>query len=174
MTEQGLLTVEEVASYLGMSPCTVYRQANKNEIPFIKLGSRLRFRRAEIDDWLAKRQRRPIVDPRITLNIPPAHAISSSGGISGMPTKGKAKSRLNFGIGAIYVRKSKSGSQRYYLDYSDNGKRIQRVCKKAASFEDAYSELRRTVLREHDKKRATFSAFADDYLEDYAKPTKKS
>jgi integrase len=88
--------------------------------------------------------------------------------------KAKTKTRRNFGIGAIYVRKSKSGSPRYYLDYSDAGRRIQRVCKKAASFEEAYAELRRAVLREPGRKRAAFRDFAEEYLEDYAKPTKKS
>lgn len=90
-----------------------------------------------------------------------------------MPT-GKFKSRRNFGFGAVYVRKSSSGNARYYLDYFDNGKRIQRVSRKAASFEDAYAELRQVVFKEPEKKRVSFSTFADEYLEDYAKPTKKS
>jgi len=88
--------------------------------------------------------------------------------------KGKSISRLNLGYGAIYVRKSRSGIPRYYLDYSDAGKRIQRVCKRASSFEDADHELRRVVSKEPEKKRAAFCIFADEYLEDYAKPTKKS
>ena len=88
--------------------------------------------------------------------------------------KGKFKSRHNFGFGAVYVRKTSPGNPRYYLDYVDNGKRIQRVCRRATSFEEAYWELRRAVLKELEKKRASFSAFADEYLEDYAKPGKKS
>jgi|GEM_PF-3286026 len=61
--------------------------------------------------------------------------------------KGKFRSRHNFGFGAVYVRKSSSGNPRYYLDYLDNGKRIQRVSRRAASFEDAYMELRRAVFK---------------------------
>lgn len=88
--------------------------------------------------------------------------------------KGKFKSRRNFGFGAVYVRRSCSGNPRYYLDYFDHGRRIQRVCRRATSFDDAYLELRRAVLKEPEKKRAAFTAFADEYLEDYAKPGKKS
>ncbi len=62
--------------------------------------------------------------------------------------KGNNKAHRNFGFGAIYVRKSHSGNARYYLDYFDNGKRIQRVCKRAGSTEEAYHELRKAVFKE--------------------------
>jgi integrase len=88
--------------------------------------------------------------------------------------RGKFKSRQKFGFGAVYVRKSRSGNPRYYMDYVDHGKRIQRVCRRATSFEEAYLELRRAVFKELEKKRIAFSTFADEYLEDYAKPGKKS
>lgn len=38
---QGLLTVKEAASYLGVSPCTVYRCVEGSEIRFIKKPSAL-------------------------------------------------------------------------------------------------------------------------------------
>lgn len=88
--------------------------------------------------------------------------------------KGKFRSRRNFGFGAVYVRKSSSGNPRYYLDYLENGKRIQRVSRRATSFEDAYLELRRAVFKEPEKRRVAFEVFADEFLEDYAKPAKKS
>jgi integrase len=95
------------------------------------------------------------------------------GGVGEMP-KGKHQSRRNFGFGAVYVRKSSSGNPRYYLDYEDNGKRIQRVAKKASSFEEAYHELRRAVFKEPETKRISFADFSQEYIEGYAKPTKKS
>jgi len=88
--------------------------------------------------------------PWSSLTLPPENTINRSHGQTGgtreMP-KGKFRSRHNFGFGAVYVRKSSSGNPRYYLDYLDNGKRIQRVSRRAASFEDAYMELRRAVFK---------------------------
>jgi len=177
---QRLLSVKEVASYLGVSPCTVYRWVERQEIPIFKRkGLGIRFRKEEIDSWLDKSKSRPLPKPSnlAGLTTPSGSTMKKShgetGGTSEMP-KGKFQSRRNFGFGAVYVRKSSSGNPRYYLDYFDNGKRIQRVSRRASSFEDAYAELRQAVSREPEKKRISFGAFADEYLEDYAKPTKKS
>jgi len=176
---QRLLSVREVASYLGVSPCTVYRLEKKSVLPSIRgSGLGIRFKQEEIDSWLEKRKTGPLPSPDLAgLTMPPGSTMKKShgeeGGLSEMP-KGKAKSRQNFGFGAVYVRKSRSGNPRYYLDYLDNGKRIQRVCRRATSIEDAYWELRRAVFKGAEKKQMAFSAFADEYLEDYAKPSKKS
>ena len=177
---QGLLTVKEVAGYLGCSSTTVYRWVEGQEIPHIRLQGRdIRFKHQDIDAWLEKGKSRPLPKPSdlASLTMPPGSTMKKyhgqTGGTCEMP-KGKFKSRRNFGFGAVYVRKSSSGNPRYYLDYFDNGKRIQRVSRRAASFEDAYSELRQAVFKEPEKKRISFGAFADEYLEDYAKPTKKS
>lgn len=57
MTDR-LLTVAEVANYLRVRPGTVYQWVSRRRIPFLKAGSKVRFRRAEIDDWLARRNRK--------------------------------------------------------------------------------------------------------------------
>jgi excisionase family DNA binding protein len=57
MTE-ALLTVPEVADYLRVKPRTVYQWVWRRRIPFVKAGATVRFRRAEIDDWLARRNRK--------------------------------------------------------------------------------------------------------------------
>jgi len=45
---QRLLSVKEVASYLGVSPCTVYRWVERQEIPIFKRkGLGIRFRKEE-------------------------------------------------------------------------------------------------------------------------------
>lgn len=96
--------------------------------------------------------------------------------------KAKTKSRVNFGFGAIYQRKTKDGRIRWYLDYWDEaGKRIQRVAMNAQSVEDAALALRTEVSRAFDRahgvkelKRIVFNNFAPIYLESYAKPNKRS
>jgi excisionase family DNA binding protein len=47
-----ILTIEEVASYLRLTPQTIYRWAQEKRIPAVKLGKEWRFRRSIIDDWL--------------------------------------------------------------------------------------------------------------------------
>lgn len=47
-----LMTAAETALYLGYSEGTVRNKASAGEIPFVKLGAALRFRRTEIDAWI--------------------------------------------------------------------------------------------------------------------------
>ena len=51
--ENESLTLEEVAVYLKAGKRTVYRLAQKGEIPAFKLGGTWRFRRSELDSWIA-------------------------------------------------------------------------------------------------------------------------
>lgn len=51
--ETEILTLEEVAAYLKAGKRTVYRLAQKGEIPAFKLGGTWRFRRGELDCWIA-------------------------------------------------------------------------------------------------------------------------
>jgi excisionase family DNA binding protein len=48
-----ILTLEQVAVFLKASKKTVYRLAQKGEMPAFKLGGSWRFRRAELDHWIA-------------------------------------------------------------------------------------------------------------------------
>lgn len=50
-----ILTVDEVATYLKAGKRTVYRLASSGKIPAFKLGGTWRFRRAELDQWIARR-----------------------------------------------------------------------------------------------------------------------
>jgi excisionase family DNA binding protein len=48
-----LLTVKEVAEWLGLSIHAVYRRVQSNEIPHIRIGPRtVRFHRAKVETWL--------------------------------------------------------------------------------------------------------------------------
>jgi excisionase family DNA binding protein len=53
-TEGAILTLDEVAVYLKAGKRTVYRLAQKGEIPAFKLGGTWRFRRSELDRWIAE------------------------------------------------------------------------------------------------------------------------
>ena len=55
MSEQPdeILTIDEVASYLKAGKRTVYRLASSGNIPAFKLGGTWRFRRADLDQWIA-------------------------------------------------------------------------------------------------------------------------
>ncbi|WP_161781425.1 helix-turn-helix domain-containing protein [Bordetella bronchiseptica] len=48
-----MLTLDEVAVCLKAGKKTVYRLAQRGEIPEFKLGGTWRFRRSELDRWIA-------------------------------------------------------------------------------------------------------------------------
>jgi len=48
-----ILTIDEVAVYLKAGKRTVYRLAASGQIPAFKLGGTWRFRRGELDQWIA-------------------------------------------------------------------------------------------------------------------------
>ncbi len=50
-----ILTIDEVAAYLKAGKRTVYRLAASGQIPAFKLGGTWRFRRGELDQWIASR-----------------------------------------------------------------------------------------------------------------------
>lgn len=51
--EDEILTLDEVAIYLKAGKRTVYRLAQNGELPAFKLGGTWRFRRWELDEWIA-------------------------------------------------------------------------------------------------------------------------
>lgn len=58
MTQQSLplvMNVEEVAEYLRVAPATIYRLAQRGDIPGVKVGRVWRFQKEAIDRWLAER-----------------------------------------------------------------------------------------------------------------------
>jgi len=57
MSEQSdeILTMEEVSAYLKAGRRTIYRFAANGQAPAFKLGSTGRFRRTELDQWIAAR-----------------------------------------------------------------------------------------------------------------------
>ena len=47
-----ILTVSEVAEYLRINPQTVYRKAKAGELPAVRIGRAIRFRRTDLEEWL--------------------------------------------------------------------------------------------------------------------------
>ena len=52
---QKLLSVQEMADYLGVKTSTIYQYTHQGFIPHIKLGKNIRFRESVILKWLEKR-----------------------------------------------------------------------------------------------------------------------
>ncbi len=50
-------TVRQVAEYLSVNERTVYRIAERGELPAFKVGDAWRFRREDIDAWIEQQQR---------------------------------------------------------------------------------------------------------------------
>jgi len=97
--------------------------------------------------------------------------------------KAKLKSRLKLSYGAIYIRRTKGGKFRWYLDYRDStGKRIQKVAPLAVTQQEATWSLQEAVRKEFDaeyrikrqREKTNFKELSVMYLENYAKPNKKS
>ena len=49
-----IMTVKDVASYLKLNERTVYRMATSAKIPAFKVGTSWRFKKEEIDAWIAQ------------------------------------------------------------------------------------------------------------------------
>lgn len=55
--EGKLLSVEQVAEYLGVSKASVYRAVKHGGLPFVRFGSELlRFRPADLEAWIETRR----------------------------------------------------------------------------------------------------------------------
>ncbi len=50
--EDEILTIDEVAEYLHLSPQTIYKWAQEKRIPAAKLGKEWRFKKSLVDRWL--------------------------------------------------------------------------------------------------------------------------
>jgi len=50
------MTVQGVAEYLNVDPKTVYRMVNRGELPGFKVSGSWRFKREDLDSWIAKQK----------------------------------------------------------------------------------------------------------------------
>ena len=49
---KNLITIQELSILLQISTSTLYRWVHKKEIPYVKLGGKLRFSKSDIDDFI--------------------------------------------------------------------------------------------------------------------------
>ena len=49
-----IMTLKEVAKYLGLHPISIYRLIKTSDIPAMKIGGQWRFKKEVLDVWLTK------------------------------------------------------------------------------------------------------------------------
>jgi excisionase family DNA binding protein len=54
-----IIILSDLADYLQCHPSTLYQLVNAGKIPAFRLGGEWRFRRSELDEWIARRQVSP-------------------------------------------------------------------------------------------------------------------
>jgi excisionase family DNA binding protein len=143
-----LLTTKEVAESLSIHPKTVYKLVKDKRIPFIKReGLGIKFRKKDVEDWLNKGANKTIQMVEFFPKFEPKIEIYDKILMKGRSALNKKSKRWNYGIGAVYARKTKQGKDRWYIDYrNEEGKRIQKVVKNAQSREEATLALQKAVL----------------------------
>jgi len=70
MTDDHFLTADEVMDYLQVNLRTVYRLVNKGTIPGVRVGRQWRFRKRDIDAWLAGRRQAGAAAKGVTADRP--------------------------------------------------------------------------------------------------------
>ncbi|NKL02981.1 helix-turn-helix domain-containing protein [Rhizobium leguminosarum bv. viciae] len=58
MSDDEILTIKELASYLKIAEKTAYRFVSEGRIPGFKVGGSWRFRRSEIKRWIAEQEQK--------------------------------------------------------------------------------------------------------------------
>lgn len=56
--EAGVMTLREVAQYLGLHVMTVYKLTREGRVPAAKIGGQWRFKRNVLDEWLESQMHR--------------------------------------------------------------------------------------------------------------------
>jgi excisionase family DNA binding protein len=52
---EALLTTEQAAEFLGLAPRTlvIWRSIRRYDLPYLRIGNRVRYRRSDLDAWLS-------------------------------------------------------------------------------------------------------------------------
>jgi len=178
-----LITVREAAHSLKVSESTVYRLCARG-LPHIKKSFGLRFREIDLEKWLEEDKRKATLVDNILrnalTNLPPLAIDKAKGG---KQVARATKSRHNYGYGSVYVRKTKKGIQRYYIEYYDKDRnRIQKLVRNATNWNEALEALKDAVYKVHSqelevrtqKQKIRFMAFSQIYLKDYSMIQKRA
>ena len=54
--EDKFFSISEVAKYLNIPKSTLYKLSQKSQIPSVKIGKQLRFRKSSLDKWLTEKE----------------------------------------------------------------------------------------------------------------------
>jgi excisionase family DNA binding protein len=176
-----LMTSKEVAALYGIHPESVRRWARGGRLPFLKIIRELRFDAVEVESFLERRKVGFLFDcpPPLLLGLSEFDKLHLKGGKSAL---GKNPRCWRYRIGRVFLRKTKRGD-RWCIDYRDReGRRKREVVKGAQNRGEAVAALQKKVAgifdqAYHPKRNlepVTFGEFADKYIEDYAKPKKRS
>ena len=57
MTNEKLMTIQDIAKYLQIKERTIYSWVQNSKIPGFKIGNTWRFKREDIDLWIEERKR---------------------------------------------------------------------------------------------------------------------
>jgi excisionase family DNA binding protein len=55
--QKRLLNIQEASEYLGFAVHTIYGWTSQRQIPFVKIGGRLRFDKRKLDRWIEQNER---------------------------------------------------------------------------------------------------------------------
>lgn len=175
---QSLLTVKEVSSFLHVHPITIYKWTEEGKIPYRKINGLIRFDKSEIELWGNKKKNRHVEPAEFLPNLDLSLQKYDKMLLKGRSVLNKKSKRWNYGIGTVYIRKTKGGKERWHIDYRDeNGERVREVVKHAQSREEALLELQTKINKCYQKEhglspkrsKTNFKELADQYLENYAK-----
>jgi excisionase family DNA binding protein len=180
-----LLTVKDVSRSLGLHSNTVYKLAQKGDIPYVKIHRRrLRFRKDDLDEWIARGSYKPSVFleslTKVDLGLQAYDRLflCKKGGVNTMSPKGP----WSYPFGSVFLRQTKKSGDRFYIYYRFEGKRIREAVRGAQSRADALKVLQMKIADafrgkhgfKKDEKKITFADFCDLYIKNYAKVNKRS
>ena len=61
-TKTEFLNLKEAAKYLNLANQTIYGLTSKNEIPFLKRGKKLYFKKSELENWINEGKRKSVAE----------------------------------------------------------------------------------------------------------------
>jgi len=185
-----LLTVNEISEFLSLHPKTVYKLATQRKIPHVKRrGLGIRFRLEEVEEWLDKAS---FIQP----DLGPVSGFSKRLDITaedydrlylkGDSAVSSKKQRWNYGDYGVFVRKTGSGSERWYgwhyVERNGKRKRVKKVIRGAPGREEAVFVARERAVEafrsahsiEKEKKEISFLEFSKVYLKEHIEATRKN
>ncbi|SDX61552.1 helix-turn-helix domain-containing protein [Salimicrobium album] len=63
--ERVTMTAQETAEYLGVCTETIYIMCRRKELPYLKIGRRIFFKKDMIDEWMMKQSTNQLVDDQV-------------------------------------------------------------------------------------------------------------